>query len=93
MAKQPMKVKVYSTDKARFVFLFVSVKMDAAGLPPQVQKMLGKLQACAEIELIAKQPRIGVDVDLALSDIERQGYHISKSRIMFSENLRALRRT
>jgi uncharacterized protein YcgL (UPF0745 family) len=73
-----MKVRIYSSEMAHGLFVVVPVSTDLASLPEGVKRLLSADSRIKEFELSTDKPTIGLDVRMALSDIEIQGYHVTK---------------
>jgi hypothetical protein len=83
-----MKIKAYGFEKAPYIFLFLAEEAKPSELPAKLRQRVGKVHCCEELELLPGQQRVGIDVNLAISDIEQRGFHISRSRVMFAGNPR-----
>lgn len=80
-----MKIHVYSSEVAHGLFVVVPALTDPASLPASVRRLLGTDSRLKEFELSADKPTIGLDVRAALSDIEAQGYHVTKPQFLLGE--------
>ncbi len=76
-----MKVYVFSGPKRVFGF---TEDVDGANLPTQQ----GLWKSFGELDMNrGETPRIAVNTDEALDDIERQGYHLVQTKIVTSETV------
>jgi hypothetical protein len=80
-----MKVRVYSSEIAHGLFVIVPASTDLASLPAAVKRLLSPDSSLKEFELSADKPTIGLDVCVALSDIEAKGYHVTKPQFLLEE--------
>jgi hypothetical protein len=80
-----MKVRVYSSEIAHGLFVVVPASTDPASLPAAVKRLLSPDSSLKEFELSADKPTIGLDVRVALSDIEAKGYHVTKPQFLLEE--------
>ena len=80
-----MKVRVYSSERAHGLFVVMPVSTDPASLPAAVTRLLSEDSCLKEFELSADKPTVGLDVNKALSDIEANGYHVTKPQFLLEQ--------
>lgn len=80
-----MLVRVYSSELAHGLFVVIPASTDPASLPASVKRLLSADSHLKEFEISADKPTIGLDVHLALSDIETKGYHVTKPQFLLEE--------
>lgn len=78
-----MQVKSYLSEKVDQLFAVLPADTSPESLPSDVKVSLGKLTFIKEFELSAAQPRMGIDTQIALRDIQAQGYHLAKIKLEF----------
>lgn len=76
-----MKVKAYFSDTVRNICLLLRAEADSSTLPTALRRTLGALECCKELDLQTCQQPAGMNVGLAIEDIENLGYHLSKTRL------------
>jgi uncharacterized protein YcgL (UPF0745 family) len=81
-----MKTKSYKYNKNQSVFIIVDASRDLLPVPIEIQKRFGGLSFFKELDLNLNDPeRIALDTKQAISDIQRQGYHVQGTASGFTE--------
>ncbi len=78
-----MKAQSYRYNKKQNTYVTAKTLSD---IPENIQSQFGGLTFFKELDLnLNDPPRIAFDTKAALSDIEKQGYHISATQTRFEE--------
>lgn len=80
-----MNVDVYKSKKSsgprEKTYILVSAGEDIESLPQKVKDQLGELIFFKNIDLVPGKPRIAIDPDQAIQNIQNNGYHIQGTKI------------
>jgi hypothetical protein len=79
-----MKVKSYLSENVDQLYAILPADASPDSLPSDVNVSLGKLTFIREFELSSARPLMGIDTQVALRNIQFQGYHLAKIKLEFS---------
>lgn len=85
-----MNVDIYKAKKApgprEKTYILVSAGESIENLPPEVKEQFGELIFFKNITLVSGKPRIAIDPDEAIQNIQNSGYHIQGTKIVIQIN-------
>lgn len=80
-----MKCRAYPSVKKHSRYVIVPSDKAITDLPKGAQDEIGTNKPWKEFDLDADQPRIALDPEQAMKNIESQGYHVQDTGVVFEE--------